>query len=133
MQRGSAESKKIDEPEHQDEVTGDSPAPVRRGGWRRKLYEYSLPSILFGLFLFSFVSHLIAGRAEYNKEQQLAGQEGVSVWQFLWSSDFWFQSMQNWQSEFLAVGSLVVLTIFFRQKGSPQSKPVTAPHSQTGN
>jgi hypothetical protein len=75
---------------------------------------------------------LFTGAAEYNKEQELAGQPAVSVGEFLFSSDFWFQSMQNWQSEFLAVGTLVVLTIFLRQKGSPQSKPVTAPHAQTG-
>jgi hypothetical protein len=91
-----------------------------------------LAIVLFGLFLISFVSHLLTGTAEYNTEQELAGRSGVSVGQFLLSSDFWFQSMQNWQSEFLAVGSLVVLTIFLRQKGSPQSKPMSAPNSQTG-
>jgi len=132
VQLGSAESKKTDEPQHDDTVTKDSPEPVKRGGLWRLAYEYSLPIVLFGLFLLSFVSHVFTGAAEYNKEQELAGQPPVSVGEFLFSSDFWFQSMQNWQSEFLAVGTLVVLTIFLRQKGSPQSKPVTAPHSQTG-
>jgi hypothetical protein len=79
------------------------------------------------------VFHLLGGTAEYNEQQALqSGAEPISAWQFLGSADFWFQSMQNWQSEFLAVGALIVLSIVLRQHGSPQSKPVTAPHGQTG-
>ena len=80
------------------------------------------------------IGHLLAGTAEHNEQQALqSGEEPITALQFLGMPDFWFQSMQNWQSEFLAVGSLVVLGIFLRQHGSPESKPVTAPHAKTGS
>ena len=74
----------------------------------------------------------LGGVAAYNEEQALqSGAAPISAWQFLGTSDFWFQSMQNWQSEFLAVGVLILLSIVLRQHASPESKPVTAPHAQT--
>jgi hypothetical protein len=89
--------------------------------------------VLLAFFGLSFLGHLIAGAAEYNEDQALqSGAPAITPWEFLGTPDFWFQSMQNWQSEFLAVGSLVVLSVVLRQHGSPESKPVTAPHAQTG-
>lgn len=136
VQRGSAESKPPDEKDRPDDdpsrATGESPRPSRRRGLAQLLYRNSLGIVLFGFFALSFLSHLIGGTAEYNEQQALRGRPPVGIMEFLGSSDFWFQSMQNWQSEFLAVGALIVLSIFLRQHGSPESKPVTAPHRQTG-
>jgi hypothetical protein len=88
---------------------------------------------LLAFFGLSMLGHLLSGTAAYNEEQALqTGATPISVWRFLGTPEFWFQSMQNWQSEFLAVGALVTLSIVLRQHGSPESKPVTAPHGQTG-
>ncbi len=136
VQRGSAESKKPDQkdrPEDEPEkATKDSPKPSRQHGLSQVLYRNSLAIVLLLFFLLSFVSHLLGGTADFNEQAALKGQPSVSALEFLGTSDFWFQSMQNWQSEFLAVGALIVLSIFLRQHGSPESKPVTAPHGQTG-
>jgi len=137
VQRGSPESKPLDEkdrPEDDPRNAGpDSPAPARQRGLGYHLYRNSLAIAFLGLFLLSFVLHLLTGTAAYNEEQALqSGAQPIGAARFLTTSQFWFQSMQNWQSEFLAVGALVVLSIVLRQHGSPQSKPVTAPHSQTG-
>jgi hypothetical protein len=88
---------------------------------------------LTGFFLLSFAGHAVAGAKEYSQEQAAHGERAVSWIQYLGTSRFWFESMQNWQSEFLAVYELVVLSIWLRAKGSPESKPVAAPHSQTGS
>ncbi len=133
-QKGSAESRPLDPSEEQERVAeGPRPWPVRRGGIWLKLYEHSL-AIAFGLlFLASFVLHLLGSwRAEVD-EQLSKGLPAPTCWEHLWSSSFWFESFQNWQSEFLAVLALVILTIFLRQKDSPQSKPLAAPHGQTGD
>lgn len=136
-QKGSSESKSLDEPEEVDRQPSpnrkDAPWPVRRGGWILKVYENSLSITFFLLFSLAFLLHAIGGTKEYNTEQALKGKNDMlTVAQFMGSSDFWFQSLQNWQSEFLSVLSIVVLTIFLRQKGSPESKPVDAPDAQTG-
>ncbi len=139
VQKGSAESKKPegeavdDDPEfHRDDP--DAPWPVRRGGAWLVLYKNSLLIVFFVLFLLSMLGHALGGTAEYNAEQKAHHQGSpASVVEFVGTSEFWYQSFQNWQSEFLAVGSIVVLSIFLRQKGSPESKPVHAPHSQTGS
>jgi len=136
VQRGSSESKsEDDEPDapeaHRDDP--DAPWPVRRGGLWQKLYENSLLLAFVALFLFSIAGHAVGGLAEYNEEQEAHGQQPVATVEFVTSSDFWFQSFQNWQSEFLAVGSIVVLTIFLRQKNSPESKPVHAADWRTGD
>lgn len=138
-QKGSAESKKIDEKESVDEDPEthrndpDAPWPVRKGGVALKLYKHSLSLAFFALFLGSFLGHAVTGTAAYNAEQLAHGDKALSVVGFMQTSEFWFQSLQNWQSEFLAVGSIVVLTIFLRQHGSPESKPVHAPHAETGS
>ena len=137
IQKGSPESKDPDGDEadadpRAERDSPDAPGPVRRGGVALTLYEHSLSIALFGLFLFSFVLHALGGHAEYNAQQLEHGQAAVSLWGFVTSSEFWFQSMQNWQSEFLAVAVLAVLGIWLRQRGSPESKPVAAPHAQTG-
>jgi hypothetical protein len=138
LQKGSPESKKPDgeaaaaDPRAERD-NPDAPGPVRRGGLALTVYEHSLSLALFGLFLFSMVLHALGGHAEYNRQQLEHGQAAVSLWGFVTSSEFWFQSMQNWQSEFLAVAALTVLGIFLRQRGSPESKPVAAPHAQTGS
>jgi hypothetical protein len=137
VQRGSPESKPLgqkDRPEdYPEKATSHSPALARREGWQQVLYRNSLSIALLGLFVLSFVVHLFGGTAEYNEQQALeSGAAPISAWAFLTTSDFWFQSMQNWQSEFLAVGALIVLSVVLRQHGSPQSKPVTASHAHTG-
>jgi hypothetical protein len=137
-QRGSSESKKIEEPEAVDqrpeEARGDpdAPGPVRRGGIALLFYKHSLSLTLFGLFLVSFALHAIGGARDYSEEQQQHGGEPVTALGYLATSRFWFESFQNWQSEFMSVAVLVVLSIWLREQGSPQSKPVAAPHSDTG-
>ena len=138
LQRGSGESKKEhDDPrdedpsQHRDDP--HAPWPVRRGGWWLALYSQSL-LIAFGiLFVLAFWGHAVAGAHEFTSEQQAHGEPGMGVWQFVQTSEFWFQSLQNWQSEFLAVGAIVVFSIFLRQRGSAESKPVHAPHHSTGD
>ena len=136
VQRGSAESR----PEEGEEADADprehrddpyAPWPVRRGGIWLTLYQNSLLIAFVILFLLSMLGHALGGAAEFSEEQEAHGEPAASVVDFVASSDFWFQSFQNWQSEFLAVGSIVVLTIFLRQKGSPESKPVHAPNWRT--
>jgi membrane protein implicated in regulation of membrane protease activity len=138
IQKGSAESKDPDRSEpakddptrHRDNPY--APGPVRRGGWRLKLYEHSLSLALALLFLISFVGHIFAGSRLHNESRLEHGEMAVSWKDYLGSAEFWFQSFQNWQSEFLAVLAIVVLSIWLREKGSPESKSVTSPHARTG-
>jgi succinate dehydrogenase hydrophobic anchor subunit len=138
-QKGSAESKKLDEEEPVDrdprlsKNKKDAPWPVRKGGVALKIYENSLSLAFLLLFLASFFLHAAGGARNYNQEQSEHGVfEQVSTLGYLSTARFWFESFQNWQSEFLAVGAMVVLSIWLRQRGSPESKPVDSPHSQTG-
>lgn len=136
-QKGSSESKSLTEPEEVDRdpspTRKGAPWPVRKGGWMLKLYQNSLSLAFFLLFSLSFWLHAMGGLKQYNTEQALKGKtEMLTLWQFLGTSEFWFQSLQNWQSEFLSVFSIVVLSIYLRQKGSPESKPVDAAHDETG-
>jgi hypothetical protein len=133
-QKGSSESKPLREgPEtERPKPRRSSPWPVRRGGWIARIYEYSLTIALVLLFLVSFGLHAAGGAAEANEERAEHGQAPIGRIEYLGTSRFWFESFQNWQSEFLAVGALIVLSIFLRQKGSPQSKEVEAPHAETG-
>jgi hypothetical protein len=138
-QKGSAESKKLDEEEsvdrdpRQSKHKRDAPWPVRKGGFVLKVYENSLSLAFLLLFLVTFFLHAAGGAGEYNQNQAEHGSgERVTTLQYIATSRFWFESLQNWQSEFLSVGLMVVLTIWLRQKGSPESKPVDAPHGQTG-
>lgn len=139
FQKGSSESKSLDDDAPQDadprEHARDlrAPWPVRRSGVALVLYENSL-LLLFGvLFAGSVVGHVIGGAAAYNEEQAEHGGALVSGWQYLGTSQFWFESMQNWQSEFLVISVMVVATVWLRQRGSSQSKPVAAPHAETGD
>jgi hypothetical protein len=138
-QKGSAESKKIGEKEAVDrdprnsKNKKDAPWPVKKGGVVLRIYENSLSLAFLVLFLGSFFAHAAGGARKYNQDQLDHGiGEQVSTLGYLGTSTFWFESLQNWQSEFLAVGMMVVLSIWLRQRGSPESKPVDAPHSQTG-
>ena len=135
-QKGSPESK---DPDADDAVDreGDprrphAPWPVRAGGLVRMVYERSLAIALFTLFGVSLLLHVIGGAAELSRQHLADGEPPVTPVQFLFTPDFWFQSMQNWQSEFLSVGALVILTVFLRQKGSPESKPVDESTASTG-
>jgi hypothetical protein len=137
-QKGSAESKQLEGEEDVDrdprEKAGDprAPWPVRRGGLVLRLYENSLVIAFAALFFVAFALHAVTGLAAYNQEQLEHGGQAVGLLDYVFQAQFWFESLQNWQSEFLAVAALVLLTIFLRQRGSPQSKPVAAPHSDTG-
>jgi hypothetical protein len=137
-QKGSAESKKLDEPEpvDRDPRTGkaraDAPWPVRRGGIVLTIYEHSLSLAFLLLFLTAITLHAVSGVSEYNQEQAQHGESPVSALQYAGTSRFWFESFQNWQSEFLSIALVVLLSIFLRQRGSPESKPVDSPHSETG-
>jgi hypothetical protein len=128
-QKGSAESKDPDKPDEEaPPVTKRSPSPVRKGGWRLRLYEHSLSLAFLGLFLLAWGVHAAAGAKAYNDDQIEHGKEAVSTLHYMATSRFWFESFQNWQSEFLAIALMVVLTIFLREKSSPESKPVQMPH-----
>jgi uncharacterized protein DUF6766 len=139
VQKGSSESKplngdpELDADPRTQRDREDVPGPVRKGGLSLVLYENSLGLAFAVLFLMSITMHALGGAREYSAEQVAHGGSPVSVGQFVTTSTFWFQSFQNWQSEFLAVGTIVVFSIFLRQRGSPESKPVAAPHSQTGS
>jgi hypothetical protein len=142
VQRGSAESKKpkdeqdgtegMDEDPAKHRNDPDAPGPVRRGGWLLRVYQNSLSIAFLLLFLVSFVGHVLGGTVEYNQEQMEHGEPTVTTLGYLATPTLWFESFQNWQSEFLSVIGIVVLSIWLRQKGSPESKPVHAPHSKTG-
>ena len=134
-QKGSSESKKIDEKEEVDRepvAHKDAPWPVKKGGAWLKLYQNSLSLAFVLLFLISFTLHFLGSLSDYNEQQVQKKLPQESWTEFLTNSKFWFESFQNWQSEFLAVASIVLLSIWLRQKGSPESKPVDAPYSETG-
>jgi hypothetical protein len=128
----SSESEPVDRDPFYSRDKKNAPWPVRRGGWVLAVYQHSLSIAFLLLFLISFVLHGVSGGRHYNEEQRLHGQSTVSVPEYMSTSRFWFESFQNWQSEFLAIGSMVVLSIFLRQRGSPESKPVDDPHWETG-
>ncbi|KOF18413.1 membrane protein [Ensifer adhaerens] len=138
-QRGSAESKDPDKRSPQDEELAareedpEAPWPVKAGGVVRFLYAYSLGIVLTGLFLASFVLHLFSSARAESETSHLHGQPTTTFVQHLGSAQFWFESLQNWQSEFLSTAVIVVLSIFLRYRGSPESKPVGAHHRGTGS
>jgi hypothetical protein len=140
LQRGSPESKELDKAgresdqsqkvgAHADE---SSPAWAKVGGIRRTLYENSLLLVMGTIWLGTWLAQSVTGVAEYNGERLDHQQDPVSWWQYVGSADFWERTLQNWQSEFLAVGSMAILAVYLRQRGSPESKPVGAPHHATG-
>jgi hypothetical protein len=137
--RGSSESKPLDEPAPQDEdprdadKRGNVPWPVRRGGLVLSLYENSLAALFFILFAASIALHAVGGARAYSAEQVAHGEAPVSTWGFVRTAEFWFESFQNWQSEFLAVAVIVGASVYLRQRGSAESKPVAEPHHATGS
>lgn len=138
IQKGSPESKKPDGSDAEDEPVSarahdpDAPWPVRRGGLVAQLYGRSLTIALLALLALSFWLHLAASTRRANEDALRHGQPLDTIADTIVSPEFWYESFQNWQSEFLSIGLLVVLSIFLRQRGSPESKPVGAPHVKTG-
>ena len=136
MQKGSSESKDLDKEEEVDRepspIRKGAPWPVRKGGWILALYKHSLTISLLLLFVVSFILHFYGSLKDENEQLTLKGLPLESVSDYIGDSRFWFESFQNWQSEFLSVFAIVMLSIYLRQIGSPQSKPVDAPHMETG-
>jgi uncharacterized protein (DUF486 family) len=140
LQRGSPESKELDKAgleSDEDQRIGShadehSPRWARVGGWRTRLYSNSLLLVMAGIWIASWLAQSVTGRVAYNAEQLDHHEAAVSWTVYVGTSDFWNRTLQNWQSEFLAVGSMAVLAIYLRQRGSPESKPVGAPHASTG-
>lgn len=139
VQKGSSESKKPGEANPEDDLPDgaragpDAPFPVRRGGLVLTLYSHSLSIALVGLFALSFWLHLAGSTRRMNEEALLHGQPARTMAGTLAEPQFWFESFQNWQSEFLSIAVLIVLGIYLRERGSPESKPVAAPHAMTGH
>jgi len=139
VQRGSPESKMPDDagPDSDEQqrvgryASQDSPTWARAGGWRTRVFSNSLCFVMGGIFLLSWLAQSIAGVVVYNADQLANHQDTVTWVEYLGAADFWNRTLQNWQSEFLAVGSMVVLSIYLRQRGSPESKPVGATHVKT--
>ncbi|MDV8056434.1 DUF6766 family protein [Rhodococcus sp. IEGM 1343] len=140
LQKGSPESKNLGRSgteSDEDQRVGahaaeDSPGPAKTGGWRLALYSRSLGLVMGAIFVLSWLAQSIAGVSEYNEGQLQNLSEPLSWWGYISSADFWNRTLQNWQSEFLAVASMVVLSIYLRQRGSPESKPVGSSHTSTG-
>ncbi len=135
-QKGSSESKKPNGLEKVDRNPSkkrkDVPWAVKKGGPILAIYKHSLTIALLLLFALSFALHFYGSLKDENEELTGKGIPPASIAKYITNSRFWFESFQNWQSEFLSVFAIVVLSIFLRQQGSPQSKAVDAPHSQTG-
>lgn len=138
FQRGSPESKDPDQREPQDRDPAlaadkrEAPWPVRAGGLVRAAYAHSLGIAMLILFLLSWVLHWLNSARQASDQAALHGQPPVDAVVYLADPQFWFESFQNWQSEFFSTAVLIVLAIYLRERGSPESKPVAAPHSQTG-
>lgn len=135
-QKGSSESKKCTGPEEVDREPSPNrkgaPWPVRKGGFHLAIYKNSLTIALSILFILSFILHFYGSLRDENLHNSIKGKPLESITDYFVSSRFWFESFQNWQSEFLSVFAIIGLSIYLRQKGSPQSKPVDAPNSETG-
>jgi hypothetical protein len=141
IQRGSNESKKPEDAgleSDQQQLVGqyaqqNSPRWATIGGWRTRVYSNSLLLVMLAIFLASWLAQSLTGWTEYNQNQTDHDQTTVSWATYLVRPDFWEKTLQNWQSEFLAVGTMAVFTIYLRQRGSPESKPVGAPHTETAS
>ena len=136
IQKGSSESKDPNKKEDVDREPSPrrkgAPWAVKAGGWILKLYKYSLTIALLLLFAISFIFHLYGSLKDENHHLLLQHKAPETLAHFITDSKFWFESFQNWQSEFLSIFAMIVLSIYLRQIGSPQSKPVDAPHDETG-
>jgi hypothetical protein len=140
LQRGSPESKPLDKPGRESEkdqklgahVQQSSPGWARAGGLRTAIYSNSLLILMTVIFFGSWAGQSVTGWTDYNDTQREHHEATVSWEGYLGSASFWESTLQNWQSEFLAVGSFSVFAIYLRQRGSPESKPVGVPHESTG-
>ena len=140
LQRGSPESKELDRAGREsardqkigEHATTSSPKWARVGGMRTAVYSWSLGIVMGLVFLLSWFAQSLAGWAAFNETRLQRLQDPLSWGGYLLNADFWARSLQNWQSEFLAVGSMAVFSIYLRQRGSPESKPVGAAHTSTG-
>ena len=136
-QKGSSESKDPEKEEAVDRTPNprsrNAPGPVKIGGITLAIYKHSLCYAFIFIFLLSFVLHWYGSLKDFNEEQVLKQKPTQSGIEYLSNSRLWFESFQNWESEFLSIFAIVVLSIFLREQGSPQSKPVDAPHSETGS
>ena len=139
FQRGSPESKDPDAGSEEqdrdparDRGKADAPWPVRVGGVATKVYAHSLGAALFLLFAISFCLHWVNSARAQAEEAIMRGETGPQLVDYLGDPQLWFESFQNWQSEFLSTAVLIVLAIFLREKGSPESKAVGDPHGKTG-
>jgi len=133
-QKGSSESKKITGKEKVDQepkTHSKAPWPVKKGGIYLWVYKHSLTFTLFSLFVISFILHWYASNKDFNDIQFLEGKSTESMMKYLGNSRLWFESFQNWQSEFLSVFALIFFSIYLREIGSAQSKPVDAPNEET--
>ena len=128
LQKGSPESKELDKAGRES----DADQKIRSRGFRTWLFSNSLLLVMGAIWLASWFGQSVTGHVVYNAERFDHQQAAVTWWQYLGSPDFWNRTLQNWQSEFLAVGSMAVLSIYLRQRGSPESKPVGSPHTATG-
>lgn len=136
VQRGSPESKQPDDEgasSDEDQKVGrfapeDAPAGAKVGGWRRVVYENSLVLVMGSIFFVSWLMQSLSGTVVMNQENAEHGAAPVTWLQYVASPEFWDRTLQNWQSEFLAVGTMVTFSIFLRQRSSAESKPVGAPH-----
>jgi hypothetical protein len=141
IQKGSNESKKPEDAGLEDDKTQrvgrfagrDAPRWAKVKNWRLRLFSNSFVIVMGLVFLATWLAQSWTSRTVFNEEQVTHDEQAVSWGRYLVSSDFWERSLQNWQSEFLAVGTMVVFTIYLRQRGSPESKPVGAPHDETGS
>jgi|SRR6185312_9450950 len=139
VQKGSPESKKVGDAglgTDEEQLVGEyakpnSPAWAKADGWRRVLFSNSLLLVMGTVFLLSWWAQSLAGVVVYNETQMEHGQDTVTWAGYVTSADFWNRTLQNWQSELLAVGSMVTLSIFLRQRGSSESKPVGTPYDET--
>ena len=140
LQKGSPESKPLGQEGHESEeeqrlrehALPESPRWAKLGGLRTSLYSNSLVIVMLAIWIGSWAAQAIAGRVEFNAEQLDHHLDPLSLGQYVISSDFWNRTLQNWQSEFLAVGSMAIFSVYLRARGSSQSKPVGAPHHATG-
>jgi hypothetical protein len=140
LQRGSPESKAMDKAGRESDkdqkvgryVEEDSPAWARAGGWRLSVYSHSLPLVMGTIFLGSWLAQSVSGAVAYSEEQLRDLQDPVTWTEYLALPDFWSRTIQNWQSEFLAMLAMVVFSIYLRERGSPESKPVGTAHQATG-
>jgi uncharacterized protein DUF6766 len=141
VQKGSNESKPLDdvglESDQKQKVGGyapeNGPLWAKVGGLRTAVYENSLLLVMTMLFLSSWLVQSLTAWRSFAAEQREHGEPALSWSGYLGNSDFWERTLQNWQSEFLAIGTMVIFSVYLRQRGSPESKPVGAPHAETGS